>query len=147
MVIILYINDINETLEYYIVSFYSKNNIIPKEVIVPKELNIELLNEYNAPTICSKNDTTSAYINRSDYSKVTFNYPNCVHEYELSFYSKVLSTSDLHTRMFISIDKKTINKVVNKITTIEKIDSGEDIYKEKSKTKADIEKMIERSKN
>ncbi len=39
------INDIQETLEYYIVSFYSKSNIIPKEVIVPKELNIELLNE------------------------------------------------------------------------------------------------------
>ena len=42
--IIPVINDINETLEYYIVSFYSKNNIIPKEIIVPKELNIELLN-------------------------------------------------------------------------------------------------------
>lgn len=43
--IIPIINDIQETLEYYIVSFYSKSNIIPKEVIVPKELNIELLNE------------------------------------------------------------------------------------------------------
>ena len=43
--IIPVINDIQETLEYYIVSFYSKSNLIPKEVIVPKELNIELLNE------------------------------------------------------------------------------------------------------
>ena len=43
--IIPVINDVEETLEYYIVSFYSKSNIIPKEVIVPKELNIELLNE------------------------------------------------------------------------------------------------------
>lgn len=43
--IIPVINNIEETLEYYIVSFYSKSNIIPKEVIVPKELNIELLNE------------------------------------------------------------------------------------------------------
>lgn len=42
--IIPVINDIYETLEYYIVSFYSKSNLIPKEVIVPKELNIELLN-------------------------------------------------------------------------------------------------------
>ncbi len=42
--IIPVINDLNETLEYYIVSFYSKSNLIPKEVIVPKELNIELLN-------------------------------------------------------------------------------------------------------
>lgn len=42
--IIPVINDLNETLEYYIVSFYSKSNLIPKEVIVPKELNLELLN-------------------------------------------------------------------------------------------------------
>ena len=43
--IIPVINDIQETLEYYIVSFYSKSNMLPKEIIVPKELNIELLNE------------------------------------------------------------------------------------------------------
>lgn len=39
------INDINETLEYFIVNFYSKKNIAPKEVIVPTDLNIELLSE------------------------------------------------------------------------------------------------------
>ena len=43
--IIPVINDIQETLEYYIVSFYSNSNMLPKEIIVPKELNIELLNE------------------------------------------------------------------------------------------------------
>ena len=43
--IIPVINDIQETLEYYIVSFYSKSNMLPKEIIIPKELNIELLNE------------------------------------------------------------------------------------------------------
>ncbi|MBE6151332.1 MAG: hypothetical protein E7162_05935 [Firmicutes bacterium] len=71
------------------------------------------LNEYNLPTICSKNDTIPTYINRSDYSKVTFDYPSCVHEYELTFYSKVLSTNDYHTRMFITVDKKTLNNYMN----------------------------------
>ncbi len=39
------INDIEETLEYYLVDFYSKKNIVPKELIVPDILNMELLSE------------------------------------------------------------------------------------------------------
>lgn len=38
------IDDIKETLEYYIVNFYSKKNLVPKEIIVPEMLDIELLN-------------------------------------------------------------------------------------------------------
>lgn len=43
--IIPVINDIKETLEYYIHSFYSKNNIVPKELIVPNTLDTSLLSE------------------------------------------------------------------------------------------------------
>ena len=38
------IDDVKETLEYYIVNFYSKRNVLPKEVIVPDVLDIDLLN-------------------------------------------------------------------------------------------------------
>lgn len=38
------IDEINDTMEYYIVNFYQKKNIPPKEIIVPEELDIELLN-------------------------------------------------------------------------------------------------------
>ncbi len=38
------VDSLKETMEYYIVNFYSKKNIAPKEVIVPSELDIELLN-------------------------------------------------------------------------------------------------------
>lgn len=41
--IIPVINEIKDTLEYYITTFYSKNNIVPKEVIVPDILDKELL--------------------------------------------------------------------------------------------------------
>lgn len=41
--IIPVISDIKDTLETFISSFYSKNNIIPKEVIVPENIDIELL--------------------------------------------------------------------------------------------------------
>lgn len=43
--IIPVISEIKETLEYYIVDFYSKKNIIPKEVIVPSILDKELLSQ------------------------------------------------------------------------------------------------------
>lgn len=49
------IDDIKETLEYYIVNFYQKKNIQPKEIIVPKELDIELLNSLlDAKVICTE---------------------------------------------------------------------------------------------
>ncbi len=37
------VDEVNETLEYYIVNFYSKKNIPPKEIIVPSELDVVLL--------------------------------------------------------------------------------------------------------
>lgn len=43
--IIPMINNIKETLEYYIVSFYGKNNIIPKEIIVPLKIDLILMSE------------------------------------------------------------------------------------------------------
>ena len=43
--IIPVINDIKETLEYYIHSFYSKNNLVPKEIIIPDILDVEMMSE------------------------------------------------------------------------------------------------------
>lgn len=41
--IIPVIDEVKETLEYYIVNFYHKRNIVPRELIVPEILDIELL--------------------------------------------------------------------------------------------------------
>ncbi len=41
--IIPVIDEIKETLEYYIVNFYNKRNIVPRELIVPEILDVELL--------------------------------------------------------------------------------------------------------
>ena len=43
--IIPVIDEIKETLEYYIHSFYSKSNIVPKEIIVPNILDTKLLSD------------------------------------------------------------------------------------------------------
>ena len=43
--IIPIIDEVKETLEYYIVNFYSKRNIVPRELIVPGLLDNELLSE------------------------------------------------------------------------------------------------------
>lgn len=41
--IIPIINDIKDTLEYYISTFYSKSNIAPKEIIMPEIIDIEMM--------------------------------------------------------------------------------------------------------
>ena len=38
------VDEIKETLEFYIVNFYAKKNVVPKEVIVPDIVDLELLN-------------------------------------------------------------------------------------------------------
>ena len=38
------VDDVKETLEYYIVNFYSKKNLLPKEIIVPDIIDLDLLN-------------------------------------------------------------------------------------------------------
>lgn len=43
--IIPVINEITETLEYYIASFYRKSNIVPKEIIVPYDINLDMLSQ------------------------------------------------------------------------------------------------------
>jgi len=54
----------------------------------------ERINKYNLPEVCSIYDTISTYINTSDYQKINFNYPNCVHEYQLNFWNKMLQNED-----------------------------------------------------
>ena len=43
--IIPIINDIKETLEYYISTFYSKSNIAPKEIIMPEIIDIDMMSK------------------------------------------------------------------------------------------------------
>lgn len=53
--IIPIINDIKDTLEYYISTFYSKSNIAPKEIIMPEIVDIEMMsNVLNAKVITVK---------------------------------------------------------------------------------------------
>ncbi len=40
------VEDANETLIHYIIEFYEKNNILPKEIIVPSDIDQEILSSY-----------------------------------------------------------------------------------------------------
>lgn len=53
--IIPIINDIKDTLEYYISTFYSKSNIAPKEIIMPEIIDIDMMsNVLNTKVIAVK---------------------------------------------------------------------------------------------
>ncbi len=97
------INDIEDTLEYYIVNFYSKKNIVPKEVIVPDILNNELLSEVLSSNVINvkrgakRKIFTMAYDNaKTQYKKeINLIYGN----------EKLTSEANEELRQILSLDK------------------------------------------
>lgn len=90
----------------------SKENKI-EDTNEKETLTFEPINKYNLPEICSKENQVSTYINTTNYSKISFNYPNCVHEYSLTFYTKILSDENYDTNINVSIERKTSNTYMN----------------------------------
>lgn len=56
-----------------------------------KEVKFNIVNSYNLKDTCTTYNKVPAYIYFTDYTKVSFNYPDCVHEYGLSHWYKHLS--------------------------------------------------------
>lgn len=67
-------NEINDALEYYIVSFYRKHNLIPKCIIVPEKININLLKEIlDTKIICvQKGDKKKLFDMAYNNAKITY---------------------------------------------------------------------------
>jgi len=101
--IIPVINDIEETLEYYIVNFYSKKNIVPKEVIVPDILNKELLSEVLSSNVIS--------VKRGNKRKIfTMAYDNAKTQYKKEINliygnEKITSEANEELREILKLDK------------------------------------------
>ena len=111
--IIPVINEIEDTLEYYIVSFYRKSNIIPKEIIVPKELNLTLLNEVLDSKVIS--------VQKGDKKKLfdmAYNNAKTLYEKEIKLiYSNEELTINANEELRIILD-------LNKLHVIEAFDNS-----------------------
>ncbi len=70
------INSIKEDLEYFIVSFYSKNNILPKEIIVPSIVDNQLLNKILDVKIINVKRGNKKKLFLMAYENAKINYEN-----------------------------------------------------------------------
>jgi len=82
-----------------------------------EKIGFQRINIFNVNETCSTYQPVSTYINTSDYTKISFNYPNCTNEYNLSFWSKHLQSDDKNIILDISVEKTTLNSYINKIKT------------------------------
>lgn len=75
------------------------------------------LNTFNLEETCTTNDSINTYVETVTFAKVNFNYPNCIHEYNLNESYKFLKNEDGSISMTVSKDKDTMKKYMNKQKT------------------------------
>ncbi len=100
--IINMISDIKESLEYYIVDFYSKKNIAPREIIVPKELDKELLSEVLGSRVISIQKGTKKKVFDMAYDNAKMQYKkeiNLIYGNE-----KITSEANEELRQLLKLD-------------------------------------------
>ncbi len=74
----------------------------------------ERINAYDQPVVCSNITKEKTYLNMLDNTKVTIDYPNCVHEYNLSYWHKNLKSANEDITLNVYIVKSTVNDYLNK---------------------------------
>lgn len=102
---------------------YNKKEENPKEEINDNSPNIELknINKFGDKEVCSNFKQVSTFINTRNGDKISFTYPDCVHEYDLSYTMKQLDNGESYSENRIDItinnDASTIDNYMNKIKT------------------------------
>ena len=99
----------------------NNSNEKDQQTLEPEEeiITFQPLNPHNLETTCQTYNKISTYIYTASYQKITFEYPDCVHEYDLSSWHKSLKNESDDISVRISKEKNTINNYLNsKKTTI-----------------------------
>lgn len=87
------------------------------EKLEEKNDEIPRINKFSLEETCRTFNTTTTYINTSNFSKITLTYPNCVHEYTLSYWSKILVSEDDSIHLDATIERETITNFMNEKKT------------------------------
>lgn len=88
-----------------------------EEIEVKEDTSFHRINTLKLEETCSTYEPITTYINTSNYTKISFNYPNCVHEYDLSFWHKNLQSLDENLSIDIDMEKDTLNNYMNEKKT------------------------------
>lgn len=78
-----------------------------------KEIKFERINTFEVAETCTTYNKVSTYMNTNDYTKISFNYPDCVHEYDLSFWYKMLNNEDDSIKINVTKQNDTMNNYLN----------------------------------
>ena len=90
--------------------------------------NFQRINKFNKEEYCSTYKPIETFINTNDYTKISFNYPDCVHEYNLSFWYKTFTSEDGNVSIDIKKDKETLTNYMNNNKTDIVAKKNEDEY-------------------
>lgn len=86
------------------------------------------LNPHNLENTCTTYNKISTYINTSNYKKINIEYPDCVHEYDLSIWYKNLNNETDDISMKINIEKDSVNNFLNSKKTLIIAKKNNDMY-------------------
>ena len=101
--IIPVINEITETLEYYIASFYRKSNIVPKEIIVPYDINLDMLSQILNTKVISVKKGIKKRLFDMAYNNAKINYEK---EIKLIYNNENLTiTANEELKSALNLDK------------------------------------------
>ncbi len=92
-----------------------------EEKDISQNAEIKNINKYGDKEVCSNFKQISTFINTRNSDKISFTYPDCVHEYDLSYTMKQLDNGESYSENRIDItindDATTIDKYINNIKT------------------------------
>lgn len=89
-----------------------------EEPIKKEDLTLKSVNSYNLKDTCTTYSKVPSYIYFTDFTKVSFNYPDCVHEYDLNFWSRYLkSEKTLKTSITVTREKGVPTTLLNQYKT------------------------------
>ena len=91
----------------------NSENVNKEDKQEPKKDTFVELNPHNLESTCTNYNKISTYLNTSDYKKISFDYPDCLHEYDLSFWYKSLASENDDIKMKVYIEKDTISNYLN----------------------------------
>lgn len=101
-----------------------------KEIFQYKEVPIKRINKFEKEETCSTYKSVNSFLNTTDYTKISFTYPNCVHEYDLSFWHKMLKNEDGTITINVKKEDETLNNYLNSVKTKLAADKYEDFYQD-----------------
>jgi len=67
---------------------------------------LNIVNSYNLKDTCTTYNKIPAFVYFTDFTKVSFNYPDCVHEYDLNHWMKQLRDDPHDDKIAITITKE-----------------------------------------